>query len=98
MKKLTFVLGVAAAAAIAVAASGTASADVSTNGTQNDANGYGVANHIANFNDGYNGIGHLRSEQTGQQISAQSGTKKVGDLNGVRSTQGSFDPISNSGK
>jgi hypothetical protein len=98
MKKL--ILGLAAGAAVAAAAvagAGMASADVSTNGTVNDANGYGVANHIANFNGDHDGIGWIRSAQTGDQISAQSGTKKVADLNGVRSSQGKFDPISNNG-
>jgi hypothetical protein len=71
---------------------GAASADVSTNGTDHDAYGYGIANHIANFNDGFNGIGHLRSAQSGAEISSVAGTKKVGDLNGVRSTQGDNGP------
>ena len=45
MKKL--ILGLAAASAVAVAAPGLASADVSDNGTTNDAYGFCVANHIA---------------------------------------------------
>ena len=60
MKKL--ILGLVAAAAVAVAAPGLASADNSDNATTNDAYGYCITNHIANFNGDYNGIGHLRSE------------------------------------
>ena len=56
MKKL--ILGLVAATAVAAAAPGLASADVSTNGTTNDAYGYCQANHIANFNGDFNGIGH----------------------------------------
>ena len=44
MKKL--ILGLVAASAVAVAAPGLASADVSTNETTNDAYGYCQANHI----------------------------------------------------
>jgi hypothetical protein len=74
---------------------GAASADVSTNGTDNDAYGYGIANHIANFNGDHDGIGWIRSEQTGAEISSVAGTNRVGDLNGVRSSQGNYAPISN---
>ena len=56
MKKL--ILGLVAATAVAAAAPGLASADVSNNGTTNDAYGYCHANHIANFNGDHNGIGH----------------------------------------
>jgi hypothetical protein len=84
---------------------GAASADVSNNGTTNDAYGYGIANHIANFNGDHNGIGWVRSDrtlQTAEEISGEAGRKKIEDHYGVVSTQGSendattnYDPISN---
>ena len=69
-----------------------ASADVSTNGTTRDAQGYCIANHIANFNGGNNGIGHLRSEQTGKAISSQSGNRAPAEP--CIGTQGDYAPIS----
>ena len=95
MKKL--ILGLVAAAAVAVpltAASGPAFADVSTNGTTNDAYGWCQANHIANFNGDHTGIGWIRSTQSGKDISGAAGNKAptlCADL------QGQFAPISNNG-
>ncbi len=59
MKKL--ILGLAATAAVAVAAPGLASRRRQHQRTTNDAYGYCIANHIANFNGDHHGIGHLRS-------------------------------------
>jgi hypothetical protein len=77
---------------------GAASADPGTNGTTNDAHGYGVANYnnlAHNVDDSLGSVGSIRSTQTGAEIAAQSGTNRVADLNGVRSTQGDLPPISN---
>jgi hypothetical protein len=90
MRKL--ILGFVATAAIAtpvVGIAASASADVSTNGNDRDAHGYCNANHIANFNDGFNGIGHLRSEQTGAQISTAN--HNLPDF--CVTTQGDFSPV-----
>ena len=95
MKK--FILGAAAATAVAVslaAGTGIASADVSTNKSAKDAYGYCVANYIANFNTG-TGIGHLRSEMTGQEISSATGNRAPSYP--CVDTQGQFAPISNNG-
>ena len=70
-------------------------ADVSNNGTTNDAYGYCIANHIANFNQGFNGIGHLRSAMTGQEISASAGNRAPAQ--DCVDTQGHYAPISNNG-
>ena len=70
-------------------------ADVSTNGTLNDAYGYCQANHIANFNLDDNGIGHIRSTMTGKQISADAGKRAPAEH--CVATQGDFAPISNNG-
>jgi hypothetical protein len=78
-------------AALAVPAA--ASADVSTNGTTNDAYGYCIANHIANFNGDHAGIGWLRSEMSGTTISANAGNRAPD--NPCVTTQGSYAPISN---
>ena len=48
---------IVAGALVALAIPSAALADVSTNGTTSDAAGYCNANHIANFNDGFKGIG-----------------------------------------
>ena len=72
-----------------------ASADVSTNGTTNDAYGYCQANHIANFNGDSNGIGHIRSTQSGKDISASAGNRAPAQH--CIDTQGTFAPISNAG-
>jgi len=95
MRKL--ILGLTAAAAIAspIAMTGAAHADVSTNGTTNDGYGYCIANHIANFNGDNNGIGHLRSEQSGKAISASTGNRAP--VNPCVTTQGDYAPISNNG-
>lgn len=66
-----FSLPIAAAAIFAVSA-GVASAVPATNPTTNDAVGYCNVNHIQNHNEPFNGIGHIRSEQSGQQISSQN--------------------------
>jgi hypothetical protein len=90
MRKI--ILGFVAAAAIAtpvVGIAGSASADVSNNGTLNDRLGYCNANHIANFNGDENGIGHLRSQQTGAQISATN--HNLPDF--CDTTQGDFSPV-----
>jgi hypothetical protein len=97
MKIQKVVAGSVLAAGLGVAGlfgAGMASADVSTNGTDNDAWGYGVANHIANFNGDHNGIGWSRSESKGD-ISEIAGVKKVGNFNNVVSSQGDYAPISN---
>ena len=61
MKKL--ILGLVAATAVAVAAPGLASADVSTNGTTNDAYGYCHGQpHRTTSTATTHGIGQLRSE------------------------------------
>jgi hypothetical protein len=74
MKKLILGLATGAAAvAVTVAGAGMASADVSDNGNIKDAHGFGVTNHIHNNNGDHNGVGWIRSEQTGAQISAQGG-------------------------
>jgi hypothetical protein len=74
--------------------SATAFADVSTNPTISDEHGYGVANHIANFNGDHNGVGWIRSEQTGSEVSALGGHRGP---DSVRDSQGSYAPISNAG-
>ena len=96
MKK--FILGLVAATAVAVpvatALPGMASAaDVSRNGTTNDAYGYCQANHIANFNGDFDGIGHIRSTQTGADIAREAGNRAP--TQHCVDTQGSFAPISN---
>ncbi len=91
-----FIIGLVAATAAGLAAPGLASAGgPSENPATNDATGYGVANHIANFNDGFNGIGHLRSSLTGEQVSGAVGVRTSTDQ--TVDTQGRFDPISNNG-
>ena len=94
MKKL--ILGLAATAAVAVAAPGLALPPTSApTGPTNDAYGYCIANHIANFNGDHHGIGHLRSEMTGAQVAANAGNRAPAYP--CVDTQGSFDPISNNG-
>lgn len=91
MKVHKVVAGSVLAAGLGVAGligAGAASADVSTNGTTNDAYGYGTANYNANYKDALGTLGSIRSTQTGTEISSVAGTNRVGDLNGVRSTQG----------
>ena len=91
MRKL--IIAVAALAALVVPTA--AMADVSTNGTVNDAYGYCQANHIANFNGDHNGIGWIRSGQTGAQISDAAGNRAP--VQHCVDTQGNFAPISNNG-
>ena len=91
MKK--FILAGMAVAMLAVPA--VASADVSTNDTTNDAYGYCQANHIANFNGDHNGIGWIRSGQTGKAISGSAGNRAPAQY--CVDTQGSYAPISNNG-
>ncbi len=67
-----------------------------------DSNGFGVTNHMKNgpagndgptFNEisgGTHGIGHLRSEQTGAQVSANTGIRgRLANVNNIVSGQGS---------
>ena len=74
---------------------GPASADVSTNGTTNDAYGYCQANHIANFNGDHQGIGWIRSTQTGTEVRNSAG--KRAPAQHCIDTQGQYAPISNNG-
>jgi uncharacterized membrane protein len=81
---------------------GPAFADVTNNPTTNDAHGFGIANHIANFNGDHNGIGWIRSEQTGAQISAGGGADGAyaADPNtvlGQGNPDSRFAPISSAG-
>ena len=102
MKIRRVVAGSVLAAGLGVAGllgSATAFADVSTNGTVSDEHGYGIANHIANFNGDHNGIGHLRSQMTGTEVSAGGGHRGpavVVDSQGDNSL-GDYAPISNNG-
>ena len=91
MRKIFIVAAAVAALAVPTAAM----ADVSTNGTTNDAYGYCQANHIANFNGDHNGIGYLRSAMSGEQISASAGNRAP--VNHCVDTQGDYAPISNNG-
>ena len=84
---------IVAAALAAFVVPTAAMADVSTNATTNDAYGYCIANHIANFNGDNNGIGHLRSEQSGKTISASAGNRAPAQP--CIDTQGDFASISN---
>ena len=85
------IITTALVAAAVLATPAIASADVSTNGTTNDAYGYCIANHIANFNTGFNGVGHVRSAETGKQTAAQSGNRAPSIC---VTTQGDYAPIS----
>jgi hypothetical protein len=72
-----------------IVGAGAASADgtaVGSNPSLSDTNGYGVTNHMqgdgvhdsgSGWNGDANGIGAIRSAQTGAQVSAQSGTNRV---------------------
>jgi hypothetical protein len=99
MKKI--ILGLAAAAVVAVAAPGLASADVSTNGTTNDSHGYATANHLHNFNveNGVqlHGIGWARSTETGQQVASIGGHRGAELHSDWITSQGDYAPISNNG-
>ena len=87
------IITTALVAAAVLATPAIASADVSTNGTTNDAYGYCIANHIANFNGDNNGIGHLRSEQSGANISANAGNRAPEQHCGA-AVQGTWGPVS----
>jgi len=96
MKK--FIIAGMAVAMLAVP--GIASADVTNNSTTNDAQGYCISNHIHNgwsednpFNGTENGIGHLRSQQTGKAISAGAGNRVP--ANPCIDAQSVWGPISN---
>ena len=94
IRKTIYGLLAATAVAAPLALGATAAhADVSTNGTTKDAHGYCNANHIANFNGDHNGIGWIRSEQTGKQIAQQN--KNLPDF--CVTSQGQYAPISNNG-
>lgn len=83
MNKIITRLAVAVAAVavpVALAAPGLASASAANNGTTNDMKGFATANHIHNgFNGEHNGIGWIRSTQSGEQIAAQGG-HRVADV------------------
>ena len=91
MKKL--ILGLAVATAV-VAIPGMANADVSNNGTTNDAWGYCIANHIANFNGDHNGVGWIRSTELGK-VNGDAGRNTSHAE--CTATQGNYAPISNNG-
>ena len=91
---------------------GMASADVTDNPTTNDSNGFGVTNHMKNGpagNEGptfnvdangveQNGIGWIRSTQTGDLISDRTGVKgRDANLNGIVTDQGNWGPINDNG-
>ena len=98
MKKL--ILGLVAASAVAAAAPGLASADVSNNGTTNDAYGYCQANHIHNFNGAaINGIGISAPSMTGRAISCRrwQTVPRPSTASTPRACPDRFAPISNNG-
>ena len=68
-----------------------ASADVSTNPTTNDAFGYCVANHLANFNGSHHGVGWLRAHNQGT-VAETAGNRAPGVC---VSSQGAYPTISN---
>ncbi len=72
MKKYFVIAGALAALVVPSAAL----ADVTDNKSTNDAQGWCVVNHMQNgFNSDFNGIGHLRSQQSGTEISGQAGNR-----------------------
>ena len=91
MKVRKAVAGSVLAAGLGVAGlfgAGAASADaaaVGSNPSASDTQGYGVTNHmqgdgvhsVDGYNGDANGIGHIRSGQTGQEISSAAGTNWV---------------------
>jgi hypothetical protein len=98
MKKYFIIAGALAALAVPSAAM----ADVTNNATTNDAQGYCIANHLHNgwsednaFNGGYNGIGHLRSQQGGKAISGGAGNRVP--VQDCITDQGKWGPVSNHG-
>ena len=59
-------------------ASANATEATSTNPTTQDAMGFGNVNHMSGgWNDGFNGIGHLRSDQTQPDPNTFAGTNRV---------------------
>lgn len=90
MRKVAKLAVVASVMTFPLLSSGTAFADVSTNGTTSDAYGYCIANHIANFNGTQNGIGWARSVSKGS-ISAEASNPPAACV----STQGNYPQISN---
>jgi len=93
---------IAGAALVALAVPAVASADVTNNGTTNDKQGYCIANHIHNgwsednpFNGDHNGIGHLRSQQTGEAISGSAGKRAPAEH--CVTPQGIWGSVSNNG-
>ena len=91
-----------AASASPIALATSANADVTNNGTTRDAQGYCIANHLHNgwsednpFNGTENGIGHLRSKQTGAAISGSAGNRVPTEH--CVTPQGVWGPISNNG-
>ena len=71
---------IVAGALVALAIPSAALADVSTNGTTNDGYGYCIANHLANFNGDFQGVGHVRSTQTGKVTVRPGGQPRAGLL------------------
>lgn len=90
MKRILVTMAAAGVAVAGLAAP--AQADVSTNETDNDAWGYCVANHLANFNGTNHGIGWTRSEDKGGIADVASNPPEI-----CYSTQGMYAPISNNG-
>jgi hypothetical protein len=93
-----FIITGIAVAMLAVPAA--ASADVTNNETTRDAQGYCIANHLHNgwsednpFNGDFNGIGHLRSQQSGKAISGSAGNRAPAEH--CITPQGTWGPISN---
>ena len=94
---------ITAAALVALAVPSAALADVTNNKTTNDAQGYCIANHLHNgwtedtsFNGDHNGIGWIRSEQSGKAISGSAGNRVP--ANPCTDAQGVWGPISNNAK
>ena len=90
-----------AAIASPIALATSANADVTNNGSTRDAQGYCIANHLHNgwsednpFNGTENGIGHLRSKQTGAAI---SGPRATAPRRALHHPAGRLGPISNNG-
>jgi hypothetical protein len=91
MKVRKAVAGSVLAAGLGVAGligAGAASADgtaVGSNPSLSDTQGFGVTNHmqgdgvhsVDGYNGDFNGIGHIRSTQTGAEVSGNAGTNRV---------------------
>ena len=88
MRKYFIIAGALAALAVPSAAL----ADVTNNPSTGDAQGFCVVNHMLNgFNEDVNGIGHLRSKQTGADISSSAGNRVPANVCVDR--QGEWGPI-----